>query len=419
MTEFFRSCFSEIWLITCQMAPSLLFGFLFAGILSVFVAPEYIRKHLGNKGFISVLKASIFGVPLPLCSCGVLPVAALLRKSGASRGSVSSFLISTPQTGVDSIMVTYAMLGPVFAVFRPLAALVSGVFGGMLTDYFGNDGTEDIKKTEILPSETEDIVPASGNRVIEVFRYAYITLLGDIARPLVAGIVIAALISMLVPREWFNTVLPSDFLQMLMMLLLSLPMYVCATASVPIAVALIAKGVSPGAALVFLMAGPVTNAAAVATVWKILGKRSAIIYFLSIVTAALASGFALNFLYDLVPRADLAAHIHQDGISLTGGLSGILLSVLILYSFCGRFFKAGKNDVPGTDFFEMTVGGMTCSHCKSSLEKVLSGMNGVEKVVVEMPSGITRIFFRKGILPDTELIRKNVESLGFSMNVEK
>jgi len=255
----------EFWRVLGEMSPYLLFGFLVAGVLSVVVRPETVERHLGGHGLWPIVKASAFGVPLPLCSCGVIPVAASLRKHGASRGATTSFLISTPQTGVDSIFVTLSLLGPVVAIFRPIAALVSGVIGGSVVSLSQGDDVSSSRAEE----KCQDVCctgDTGRGKFLRILSYGFVTLPRDIARAIIVGLALAGIISVLVPSDFFAGALGQGITGMLVMMAFGIPVYVCATASVPIAAALIAKGASPGAAIVFLMTGPATNAAAIATI---------------------------------------------------------------------------------------------------------------------------------------------------------
>lgn len=295
----------NFWHTSMEMAPYLLFGFFVAGLLSVLVTRRFVETHLGGKGPWPLIKASAFGVPLPLCSCGVIPVSMSLHKHGASKGATISFLLSTPQTGIDSIFVTLSLLGPLFAIYRPLAALLTGLFGGTLV----NIGTEPVKPE---PEEKHDPTEPQKNlfqRINAGFKYGFVTLPRDIGKALIVGILIAALISAFVPENFFSEYIGTGISAMLLMMLLGIPVYVCATASVPIAAAMIMKGLSPGAALVFLMTGPATNAASLVTIWNILGHRTAIIYLLTVIVASLAFGLVINYLaYEYQLPVAVAAH---------------------------------------------------------------------------------------------------------------
>ena len=299
--EHLKDLGQEFWLIIGQMSPYLLLGFLTAGVLNVLISPEWIERHLGGKGFWPIAKASAFGVPLPICSCGVIPIAASLHRHGASKGATTAFLISTPQTGIDSIFVTFSLLGPVYAVFRPIVALLSGMLGGGLIDAADSDGRAPKAENcqDACCSEQE-----KQNWLVRIFHYGFVTLARDISRALVVGLIIAAAITALLPVNFFADHLGPTWTKgigaMLVMMLLGIPVYVCATASVPVAAALIVTGISPGAALVFLMTGPATNAATIATVWKTMGRKTALLYLLSVGASAVGAGLLLDLLFTKV-----------------------------------------------------------------------------------------------------------------------
>ncbi len=288
----------------------LLIGFVVAGLLKAFVRADQIIRHIGEPTFSSVFKASLLGTPLPLCSCSVIPVATSLRQNGASKGATMSFLISTPESGVDSIAVSYAMLDPLMTVFRPFAAFVTGFASGALENLGSRNG-EACARPAPLPIrtdhdtcdcdcetvQTEAASKSALRRLKEGMTYAFTDLVGDVAYYLVIGLAISGLITALVPAGFFHRYLTSDLTVMLLMLVLGIPMYVCASASTPIAAALILKGASPGAALVFLLVGPATNLATIGVVRKFLGLRSFWIYLTTISVAALLLGLLLNFIY--------------------------------------------------------------------------------------------------------------------------
>jgi uncharacterized membrane protein YraQ (UPF0718 family) len=294
MADFTKLIITDFWGTIAEMSPYLLFGFFVAGILSVLVSQQLVEKHLGGGGLWPLLKASIFGVPLPLCSCGVIPVSMSLRKHGASKGSTIAFLLSTPQTGIDSIFVTLSLLGPVFAVFRPVAALITGLVGGTLVEVFEQGG--EAQKSPAEKCTDECCSNEKTGRIVKGLRYGFITLPRDIGKAMLLGLVIAAFISALVPDGYFAEKLGTGIFAMAVMMFLGIPVYVCATASVPVAAALILKGLTPGAALVFLMTGPATNAASFITIWKTLGRATAIIYLATVAGCALLAGVLLDFI---------------------------------------------------------------------------------------------------------------------------
>ena len=320
--------FREFASVLGEMSPYLLFGFFAAGILSIFISAETVEKHLGGAGLIPVLKAAFWGVPLPLCSCSVIPVATSLRRHGAGRGATAAFLLSTPQTGVDSILVTYGLLGPIFAIFRPLAAFVTGLVGGVLVNVFGG-GSADAAQEKREECHDECCAhKAKQSRFVRALHHGFVTLPRDIGKELVIGLLIAGLITALVPQDFFADAVGPGLLQMLLMMAVGIPIYVCATASVPIAAALILKGVSPGAAFVFLMAGPATNAATIATIRKILGTRSVVIYLLTVAGMALVWGLLLDYVFR-VSGAVSIQHVHaMMPVWIKVASSAVLLAVL-------------------------------------------------------------------------------------------
>lgn len=330
-----------IYEVYLSIAPYLLIGLTFAGILHIFVGTEFITKYLGKKGFWSSVKASLLGVPMPLCSCGVIPTAFQLKKSGASSGATVSFLISTPQTGVDNIVPTYAMLGPIFAIFKPLYALVSGVIGGLVTDLFANDDdVVDFNQASSCSSgccshdkdSTRSDHQESGkkrNKFLEFFHYAYIEFLDDLAPQLVVGIILAGLIS-IIPNSLFTFVEGNYFFQIILILLIGIPLYVCDTSSLPIALALFAKGMLPGAIFVFLVVGPATNVATITLIAKSMGKKIITLYLSVIAITGVLGGFLVNYIYSLTnyPRPTSV-----EGLGSHEDLSWWIILLTIIFSF--------------------------------------------------------------------------------------
>lgn len=275
-----------------EMSPYLMLGFLFAGLLRVVFPRHIITRYMGQKSFRSVLNASLLGVPMPLCSCGVLPTGIGFYKNGASRGSTVSFLISTPQTGIDSMLATYSLLGFPMAIIRPVVALLTGILGGLLGNSVDLDGTSEDPRE----MDREEDYPRTAR---EMFRFGFVELLQEISRWLIIGMLLAALLSVVIPDDFFIQDISSEYLVMLLILLASVPLYICATGSIPIAAVLLMKGLSPGAALVLLMAGPATNIATMAVIGNSLGRKTLWVYMASIIGGALIFGVLIN---ELVPR---------------------------------------------------------------------------------------------------------------------
>ncbi len=313
------------WGTIAEMSPYLLFGFLMAGFLSVVVSREFVARHLGGRGLWPVIKASLFGVPLPLCSCSVIPVSMSLYQRGASRAATTAFLLSTPQTGVDSIFVTYSLLGPLMAVYRPIAAFIAGVLGGMGTAVLV---PEDRRSGSEAPSPGCSCAAEPPRSWRAGWHHGFVTLPRDIGKPLLLGLGIAAALSVAVPENFFAETLGTGFGAMLVMMCLGIPLYVCATASVPVAAALILKGVTPGAALVFLVTGPATNAAGLMILWRTLGRRTMLIYLATVAVCALAGGLLLDQLAAHLTVATVSAH-HGMHHPWWEHLSGVLLLVIV------------------------------------------------------------------------------------------
>ncbi len=329
-----REIIVEFWSVFAEMSPYLLFGFFVAGLLSMLVSRQMVERHLGGPGLMPSLKAAILGVPLPLCSCGVIPVSMSLFKQGASRGATISFLLSTPQTGVDSILVTYSLLGPVFAIVRPLVALVTGVVGGTLVSLFGQ--TKIASDPTNTPTEDPVTNGTWKQRFLEGMKHAFIILPRSLGKPLLLGLVIAAIISSLVPDDFFTDKLGRGLPAMLVMMVVGIPIYVCASASVPVAAALILKGLSPGAVLVFLMTGPATNAAGLMTIWNALGRRTALLYLMTVVICALGAGLLFDALVDNTPLK-VVSHAHEMIPPAIQNVSALALLILLGYGFYTRW----------------------------------------------------------------------------------
>lgn len=380
----------EFWVMSCRMAPWLLFGFLMAGILSVIFKPAFVRRHLGAGRFTAILKAALFGIPLPLCSCGVLPVALSLRKHGAGKGAAASFLISTPQTGVDSIVVTWSMLGWVFAVFKLAAAFVAGIVGGVLVEYSsGGDGGEQGQGETGAEDEIPERKGGIVGLVAHVFKYGFGTLLGDVAPALLVGLCLSALISLLLPPDWFGGGRGNELATMLLMLVVGIPLYVCSTASIPIAAALMLKGVSPGAALVFLIVGPAVNAAALSAITRIVGRRQTVVYLVTLSIVALASGALMNLLGTAVPGAFDACLEHCAEASVSGNIAGALLLALIAFSLIRKFFplrrrtccrdcQGGNDNSDAANVMALIIPDMNCPHCAATVESIVKALPGLE-----------------------------------------
>ncbi len=410
----------EAMLIITEMAPYLMLGFFFAGLLYIIFPKNKVRKYLGRDRKGAVVNAAILGVPLPLCSCGVIPTGMSFFRNGASKGSTVSFLISTPQTGIDSVLVTYSLLGLPFAIIRPIVALITGVSGGFFTNLFDRKRED---KEEIANDRGNDLPTGFFPRVREMFRYAFVEFLQDISTWLVAGLLVAAAISIIIPDDFFTGVTNNHLLEMLVILVAAIPVYICATASVPIAAVLIMKGISPGAALVLLMAGPATNAATITMITRVLGKKALFTYLASIITGAIVFGLIIDNLlppawFDL-PQLSMAAHDHNH--LLPGWLrygSAAALILLIINGYLQKYVfrkipESEENSI--TDMSNITrlkVEGMTCNHCKANVENGAKSVEGVESATADLTTGELIV---SGNSVDPEKIKANIEALGYKV----
>jgi uncharacterized protein len=426
------------WTMLVEMAPYLLLGFTVAGLLSVMISPRWVERHLGNRGLGQVFKASLFGVPLPLCSCGVIPVGASLRQHGAGKGATTAFMLSTPQTGVDSIAVTYALLGPFIAVVRPIAALLTGFLGGGLVYAF--DRNDDEKPVDDLPTAAcssgsdccEDEEEPRKNTLFDGLTYGLVTLPRDIGRALIVGILLSGVISALIEPRALEATLGGGIWPMLVAMAVGIPLYVCATASTPIALSLIQAGLSPGAALVFLITGPATNGATLTTLWRVLGKRSVVIFLLTVAVGALATGIAVDAIVAsdlvdpsaMVPVAVSSAGSHEHhgeeaGSDFFGRGCAILLILLLVNALWPQPQPMGRGDVkmitmPDVDVLELTVAGMRCNGCVESVHRILNEAQGVDDATVDLAAGRASV---RGSGFDCSMLAEKVRGLGFDVEI--
>ena len=359
MLTFIYDVIISSWDMLQQASIYILFGLLVGGLLKMFLSPAYVAAHLGNGRFSSVFKAALLGIPIPLCSCGVLPAAASLKKQGANNGATTAFLISTPESGVDSISITWALLDPIMTIARPISAFISAFAAGCAENFFNppdetRQAIPDLScpidnccdGTDCPPEEHKHHHSLAEKLRIGV-KYAATDLWADLAGWFFVGILLAGLISVLVPDAVIARYLGGGLGSMLLMLTFGIPLYICATASTPIAAAFIMKGVSPGTALVFLLVGPATNITSLSVLFGLLGKRATALYLVSIAVISVLCGLAVDVVYlslgiSAVAAVGQAAEVLPGWLMTTATLLLLALSVRPLYSIVQGWFGKGE-----------------------------------------------------------------------------
>lgn len=347
----FFTLLNNIWLVFLDTAFWLLIGLLAAGFIKLFISEETMQRWVGGRGIGSILRAALFGAPLPLCSCGVLPAAIGLHRSGASKEATVSFLISTPETSIDSVAVTYALMGPVMAIVRPISALVNAVGTGLLTTLVAENShphemketkvasccsSKQVKKVESSVSsccaggssdQKENKSHDKPNKFFQVLSYAGAELLDDISTWLIIGIVLAGAMLTFIPPDWFAQ-WGSGLAAMLVMLVVGVPMYICAVASTPVAAGLLVAGVSPGAVLVFLLVGPATNIASFALLKNELGFKVTAMYLTGLSALSLMMGLLLEWFLS-VQQWTIETNITDSHTMLPGMVAWVSAFILI------------------------------------------------------------------------------------------
>lgn len=429
-----------------EMSPYVLLGFLLAGLMHAFIPGAMYSKYLSGRNFRSVVYAALLGTPLPLCSCGVIPTAMSLRREGASKGAVISFLIATPQTGVDSIIATYSLMGLPFAIVRPIVALMTALMGGELVCLTEGKEEEEKRHEEAAEASVSECGCGCGHehcheheglwhKIIEALEYAFIEMMEDIGKWLFIGLVIAGLITVLVPDSFFEVFKDNSLLSMLLVLCFSVPMYLCATGSIPIAVALMMKGLTPGAGLVLLMAGPACNMASILVINKVLGHRTLVTYLVSIILGAVGFGLAIDH---LLPREWFVSSLVGGDACCVEETSWFswcctaLLGLLLVNAMWRHYHGHGhchchgdeaEGDCRSGDCHcddadchchahtrTFVIKGMNCNHCRQNAQNALLSCPGVTSAEVDLATS-------KAVVSgeyDVEKLREAIESLGFT-----
>lgn len=380
-----------------EMSPYVLLGFFIAGLLHAFVSPDTMSRHLAGNGWKPVFKAALFGIPLPLCSCGVLPTAVSLRRRGASRAAATSFLIATPQTGVDSIAATYSLLGLPFAIIRPIAALVGAVFGGIVVEKTDTDNTPTNENT-LIPEDNEQLPHGFFAKIVDSIKYGFIDMVASVGKWLVIGLVVAALITVFVPDSLFLSLNKYPIVAMLVMVVIAVPMYICATGSIPIALSLMLKGLSPGVAFVLLMAGPAANFASIIILRKTFGSRATWAYVASVIISAIAFGLIIDYLLPadwFIPKVQAVtshSHIHFNWFSTS---CSVVLICLLIYTAIRPPHNHSHKHTHDSTTNVMTrtykIKGMACAHCQASVTRTIAALPGVTDVNVDLSAGTATV----------------------------
>lgn len=415
---------NEIVSLINSMSPYLLLGFFLAGMMHAFIPNYLFHKYLSKNSFRSVLNAAMLGIPLPLCSCGVIPTGMSLHKEGASNGAVVSFLIATPQTGVDSILATYSLMGLPFAIIRPIAALFTALLGGTFANWMNlapakvtsSDCTCSSDSCGCSSHQSEEKPGTVWSKFVYGLHYAFVDMMQDIGRWLVLGLLIAGLITVYVPDSFFELFKDNSLASIFLVLLCAIPMYLCSTGSIPIAVALMMKGFSPGTALVLLMAGPAVNMASILVVNKVLGRKTMLVYIASIVCGAILFALGIDYMAPDLFLGSLSAGeacMHGSVSTFNWITSGILV-LLLANALVRRYLIKKEKPVevaPEEGVLVVYVEGMSCNHCRANVEKAISRLEGAEQVEVDLPTG--RAVVHGNV--DKETVRAAVESIGFNL----
>lgn len=383
------------------VSPWLLLGLLIAGLIHSFIGESFIKEHLGGSGFASVVKATLFGIPLPVCSCSIIPIAAGLRKDGASKAATMSFLVSTPTTGVDSIFITYGMLGGVFAIARPLSALIGGILIGVIV-YL----TEKNNQTRLIVEHKKHPHLSFLDRIKSTFVYGFSVLPQDLSKTLLLGITVGGALSALLPMDFASEYLSNPLIAYPLMIVVSIPIYVCAVGSVPIAAALLMKGLVPGAALAFMIAGPATNTITMGFVAKKLGKKVFAIYLVSIIIVAVGGGLIMDMFLPTWSGQELMQR-HDETSAFLKFFSTILLLAIMGYSLFSKQKKIKNVDME----YSFHVPDMTCKHCQLTIENSLKKLPGIENVVISLADKTVSV---DGEVDKNSII-KQIEDVGYTV----
>ena len=327
--------FNNFFILLNAMSIYVIVGLLVAGILKQIIPKNFISSHLGKSSIGSAIKATLLGIPLPICSCSVIPLAQGLRKEGASKGAVQSFLISTPITGIDSILATYSFFGIIFTFFRLISSIIIAITVGIIQNFISNEKNE--KKEQITQSCNCSQTKKTKFSYKKAFLYGYDTLFGDMAKTLLVGLILGSLFVTFAPQEYTSILFENKLLTYIVVILFSMPLYICATASLPLAAAFMMQGMPGGAVFIFLTAGPATSSITISVVYKLLGKTSLAIYLIVIFIMS----FLFGYIYDTFftnSKLNFIPAIHEN-ISIFHIFASIIMICLIFYHIIKQFIQ--------------------------------------------------------------------------------
>ena len=330
--DFIINFLQNFWELSIMIGLYVLIGLIFVGIIHLYISEEWIKKHLGEDNKYSALKGALYGIPLPLCSCGVIPLATSLRQKGASRKAVTSFYITTPMTGVDSIIATYGVFGLPMAIIRVISSFISGVIAGSFVKESFDDIVKEEQKSCCSSSCCSTSKPQKENKFKKAYDYAMFEVFSDLAKPMFYGLILATLFMMLIPDNGVEFLNENLFITYILVFLVALPLYVCSISAIPIALSMLAIGISPGVAFIFLAAAPATNIITAGIIKKILGKDVLIVYLISIITVTVSFALMIDFIFPMEWFTSFSQSTEHETESIID-IGGAIIFLLVMFYF--------------------------------------------------------------------------------------
>ena len=340
--NFILDFISYFWNLSTMIGLYVLIGLIFVGIVHLYVSESWIQKHLGHNSRYGVLKGALYGIPLPLCSCGVIPLATSLRQKGASKKSVTSFFITTPMTGIDSIIATYGVFGLPMAILRVISSFISGIVAGTFVKEADEQNDNEETKSCCSSCSSSQKQQSKKSLFQEASNYALNEVFADIAKPMFYGLILAALFMMMIPQNSVSFLNDNILIAYFLVFLLSLPLYVCSISAIPIALSMLSIGVNPGVAFIFLAAAPATNIITAGIIKKILGNDVLIVYLLSIVLTTLSFALMIDFIFPQEWFSNISSSIEGEDKSILD-LAGAVIFLAMLFFYIIKKVKLYKS----------------------------------------------------------------------------